>query len=88
MPVSDRLAALQRHLGPPPPHAASLEAQPTSAELRAAPGGGPGSLSITDNRTGRRYEVPISEHGTIKAMDLKQITAGGDGVGLRTYDNG
>jgi len=41
-----------------------------------------------DNRTGTRYEIPISDHGTIKGTDLKQITAGGDGAGLRTYDNG
>lgn len=55
---------------------------------RPAPGGGLGSLTVIDNRTGKRYELPISEHGTIKGTDLKAITAGGDGVGLRTYDNG
>jgi citrate synthase len=43
---------------------------------------------VVDNRTGKRYEIAISDHGTIKATDLKQISAGGDGVGLRTYDNG
>ena len=41
-----------------------------------------------DNRTGKKYELKISEGGTIRATDLKQITAGGDGVGLRTYDPG
>lgn len=55
---------------------------------RPTPGGGPGTLSIVDSRTGRRYEIPISAHGTIHGTDLKQITAGGDGVGLRVYDNG
>lgn len=55
---------------------------------RPTPGGGAGSLTVVDNRTGKRYEIPISEHGTIKATDLKQIKAGGDGVGLRTFDNG
>lgn len=30
---------------------------------------------------GKRYEIPISEGGTIKATDLKQIKAGGDGQG-------
>ena len=55
---------------------------------RPAPGGGPGTLTVVDNRTGTRYELPISEHGTIKGTDLKQIAAGGDGAGLRTYDNG
>ena len=43
------------------------------------------TLSITDNRTGKSYEVPISE-GTIKAIDLRQITTGADDFGLMTYD--
>lgn len=90
MSVAKRIATLQRHLAGASLHDESheLEAHQTSAELRAAPGGGPGTLSITDSRTGRRYDITIGDHGTIKATDLKQITAGGDGVGLRTYDNG
>jgi citrate synthase len=43
------------------------------------------TLSITDNRTGKTYELPISE-GTIRATDLKKITTGGDDPGLATYD--
>jgi citrate synthase len=43
------------------------------------------SLSITDNRTGRTYEVPIAG-GTIKALDLRQIKTGPDDFGLMTYD--
>ena len=43
------------------------------------------TLSITDNRTGKTYEVPIAE-GAIRATDLKKITTGGDDVGLATYD--
>jgi citrate synthase len=43
------------------------------------------SLSITDNRTGRTYEVPI-EHGTIRAMDLRKIKVADDDFGLMTYD--
>ena len=30
------------------------------------------TLTITDNRTGKQYEIPINE-GAIKAMDLRQI---------------
>ena len=30
------------------------------------------SLTITDNRTGKTYEIPI-ENGTIRALDLRQI---------------
>jgi citrate synthase len=43
------------------------------------------SLSITDNRTGKVYELPIAE-GTIKAMDLRKIKTGAEDFGLMTYD--
>ncbi len=43
------------------------------------------SLTITDNRTGRTYEVPVAE-GTIKATDLRQIKVSDDDFGLMTYD--
>jgi len=43
------------------------------------------TLTITDNRTGKQYEIPV-ENGTIKAMDLRQIKAGDDDFGLMTYD--
>ncbi len=43
------------------------------------------TLTITDNRTGKQYEVPI-EHGAIRAMDLRQIRTAPDDFGLITYD--
>jgi citrate synthase len=43
------------------------------------------TLTITDNRTGRAYEVPI-EHGTIRATDLRQIRTTPDDFGLMSYD--
>ncbi|HEY4839355.1 MAG TPA: citrate/2-methylcitrate synthase, partial [Candidatus Acidoferrales bacterium] len=43
------------------------------------------SLSITDNRTGKSYEVPIKD-GAIPAVDLRQIKTGPDDFGLMTYD--
>jgi citrate synthase len=43
------------------------------------------TLTITDNRTGKSYEVPISDE-TIRALDLRQIKAGDDDFGLMTYD--
>jgi citrate synthase len=43
------------------------------------------TLTITDNRTGKKYELPIQD-GTIRAMDLRQIKAGADDFGLMTYD--
>ena len=43
------------------------------------------TLTITDNRTGHQYTLPIVD-GTIRAPDLRQITAAeGDG-GLMSYD--
>src|ERR1700732_2355417 len=43
------------------------------------------SLTVTDNRTGKRYEIPI-ENNTIRAMDLRQIRVSEDDFGLMTYD--
>jgi len=43
------------------------------------------TITITDNRTGRTYELPI-EDGTIRALDLRKIKAGDDDFGLMTYD--
>ena len=34
-------------------------------------------LSVTDNRTGKKYELPIQD-GTVRAMDLRQIKTGPD----------
>jgi citrate synthase len=45
------------------------------------------TLSIRDNRTGRDYELAITD-GTIRAADLKQITAGEEDPGIATYDPG
>jgi citrate synthase len=43
------------------------------------------TLTITDNRNGRQYQIPI-EDGTIRAMDLRQIKASNDDFGLMSYD--
>jgi len=43
------------------------------------------TLTITDNRTGKQYEVPIQD-GTIKATDLRQIKVTADEFGMMTYD--
>jgi citrate synthase len=43
------------------------------------------SLTITDNRTGQSYEVPISD-GTVRAMDLRQIKVDEDEFGMMAYD--
>jgi citrate synthase len=43
------------------------------------------TLSITDNRTGKTYEIPIQD-GAIRAIDLRQIKGSADDFGLMTYD--
>jgi citrate synthase len=43
------------------------------------------TVTITDNRTGQTYTLPI-DHGTIRAMDLRKIKTGPDDFGLMTYD--
>jgi citrate synthase len=43
------------------------------------------TLTITDNRTGKQYEVPI-EDGTIKATELRKIKTHEDDFGLMSYD--
>ena len=43
------------------------------------------TLTITDNRTGQSYNVPI-ENGTIRAIDLRKIKTGPEDFGLMTYD--
>src|SRR6476620_2059529 len=45
----------------------------------------PDTLTITDNRTGKKYDLPIQD-GTIRAMDLRQIKTGAEDFGLMTYD--
>ncbi|HKV71357.1 MAG TPA: citrate synthase [Gemmatimonadales bacterium] len=43
------------------------------------------SLTITDNRTGKSYDLPIQD-GMIRAADLRQIRTGADDFGLMSYD--
>jgi citrate synthase len=51
-----------------------------------APGRGTrDTLTVTDNRTGKTYEIPI-EDGAIRASVLREIKVDGDDVGLLSYD--
>jgi citrate synthase len=43
------------------------------------------SLTITDDRTGKSYTLPI-ENGTVRAMDLRQVKTDENDFGLMTYD--
>jgi citrate synthase len=43
------------------------------------------TLTITDNRTGKQYDLPITD-GTIRATDLRKIKTNAEDAGLATYD--
>ena len=43
------------------------------------------TLTVTDNRTGRTYELPI-EDGYVRSLDLRQIKVSEDDFGLLAYD--
>src|SRR5687767_10562283 len=45
----------------------------------------PDTLTITDNRTGKQYDIPVTD-GTIRATDLRQLKVAADDAGLATYD--
>jgi citrate synthase len=62
----------------------------TETDTKAAAGDGAaqdghGTLSVTDNRTGRSYEIEISD-GTVRSTDFRQIKVSDDDFGLMTYD--
>ncbi len=46
---------------------------------------GDGTLSVTDSRTGRSYQIPIKD-GAIPAVALRQIKVDEDDFGLLSYD--
>ena len=61
----------------------------TETDTKAAGDGvaqdGQGTLSVTDNRTGRSYEIEITD-GTVRSTDFRQIKVADDDFGLMTYD--
>jgi citrate synthase len=62
----------------------------TETDTKAAAGDGVaqdgrGTLSVTDNRTGRSYEIEIAD-GTVRSTDFRQIKVSDDDFGLMTYD--
>ena len=62
---------------------------PTQTTSQAAPADssklGRETLTVTDNRTGKTFELPI-KNGAIKALDFRQMKTSADDVGLMTYD--
>lgn len=44
-----------------------------------------GQLTVTDNRSGKSYELEL-DHGALRAVDLRQIKAPGEKAGMLSYD--
>ncbi|KAK1393373.1 Citrate synthase [Heracleum sosnowskyi] len=83
-----RLSVISSHLFASSAAADSiLETSVVSAAVPPPPNVN-GSLTIVDDRTGKKYGIQVSDHGTIKATDLKKITTGKDDKGLKLYDPG
>jgi citrate synthase len=61
----------------------------TTETKRQADGAGAASgaetLTVTDNRTGKQYEIPIEDE-TIRATELRKIKVNADDFGLMSYD--
>ncbi len=60
-----------------------------TTETKQTDGAGAGtaneSLTVTDNRTGKQYEIPIEDE-TIRATELRKIKVHEDDFGLMSYD--
>src|SRR3954462_12927908 len=63
------------------------EQQESEGAVAVANGSGSGSetLTVTDNRTGKTYELEITD-GTVKGMDLRQIKPAEDDFARMSYD--
>ncbi len=67
-------------MNPSKPAAAAAATAPEQSAIT-----GRASLSITDNRTGKQYEIPV-KNDTIRAIDLRQIKVNAEDFGLISYD--
>jgi citrate synthase len=63
----------------------ATEQQTKDAAADGGAASGSEALTVTDNRTGRTYELPITD-GTVRAMDLRQIKVSEDEFGMLSYD--
>ncbi|KAL5732296.1 citrate (Si)-synthase [Ranunculus cassubicifolius] len=96
MVIKSRLAILNAHLTPA--HLDSVNSLETCSVLSQQQQGGEsgvpppgnlkGSLMVIDERTGKKYQIQVSEDGTVKSTDFKKIVAGKYDKGLKFYDPG
>ncbi|CAN6445468.1 unnamed protein product [Victoria cruziana] len=84
----NRLAVISSHFLVHSP--AVLELSRVSAsDVADLPANLLGSLTIVDNRTGKKMDVEVSEEGTVKATDLKKLMTGRrHDKGIKLYDPG
>lgn len=72
-----RLAVLSAHLSAcvePNDFTPVVESSPVSAQVFVSPPPNlKGSLTIVDERTGKKYKIQVSDHGTVKATDFKKV---------------
>ncbi|KAH0924762.1 hypothetical protein HID58_017018 [Brassica napus] len=90
--VKARLAVISAHLTSADPlesGSPAIERWTTSADINPPPHGSlKGALTVVDERTGKKYQVPVSDDGTVKAVDLKKISMGKEDKGIKLYDPG
>ncbi len=63
----------------------ATDQQTQDATVDGAAASGAETLTVTDNRTGKTYELEIAD-GTVRGMDLRQIKVSDDEFGLMSYD--
>jgi citrate synthase len=63
----------------------STETEADASQSAGEGGGAQDTLTVTDNRTGRSYELPITD-STVRASDLRQIKVDEDEFGMMSYD--
>jgi citrate synthase len=80
------MSTQQPTIGGTPTNEASSAGSPATPTAAEPDGDAPqGSLTVTDNRTGKSYELPIAD-GTVRGMDLRQIKTDDEDFGLMVYD--
>jgi citrate synthase len=62
-----------------------VSSETTTEQVSGNGAAGTQSLTVTDNRTGKTFEIPITD-GTVKAMDFRQMKVDDNDFGLMTYD--
>ncbi|MGN6371540.1 MAG: citrate synthase [Solirubrobacteraceae bacterium] len=65
----------------------STETHATTAQPAQDGGRAQDTLTVTDNRTGRSYELPIVD-GTVRGLDPRQVKTSDEDFGLMVYDPG